>query len=73
MKVDFFERCQKQYFIAFERFDYLEVSNSFNFGTSFYSKFSFDYRRYISFGKTKSTYSGKSFLSFKSFWYSAIL
>jgi len=34
--------------------DYLEVSNSFNFGTSFYAKFSFDYRYYLGFGKTKS-------------------
>ena len=34
--------------------DYLEVSNSFNFGTSFYTKISFDYRYYHGFGKTKS-------------------
>jgi hypothetical protein len=34
--------------------DYLEVSNSFNFGTLFYIKFSFDYRYYLDFGKTKS-------------------
>lgn len=34
--------------------DYLEVSNSFNSATSFYSKFSFDYRYYFGFGKTKS-------------------
>lgn len=33
--------------------DYLEVSNSFNFGTYFYNKFSFDYRYYLGFGKTK--------------------
>ncbi len=34
--------------------DYLEIGNSFNFGTSFYNKFSFDYRYYLGFGKTKS-------------------
>jgi hypothetical protein len=33
--------------------DYLEVSNSFNFGTSFYNKFSLDYRYYLGFRKTK--------------------
>lgn len=33
--------------------DYLEVSNSFNSATSFYSKFSLDYRYYFGFGKTK--------------------
>ena len=33
--------------------DYLEISNSFNSGDSFYSKFSFDYRYYFGFGKNK--------------------
>lgn len=52
MKVIFLKDA-RNHILSPTRGDYFEISNAFNFGSSFYSVISLDYGRYVGFGASK--------------------